>query len=268
MNIPTIGGARGIFEIFVPGTFLLLNLGFFVYMSPFTDAETRRLIAAGATSPAIAVILAVSFGYLIGILLRLFKTDWADNASVFLLRRSKRRENPQESRLWATEEFPYIGWIGESCKLYLSTSVRNFYDKTWGLRILKGQNKQFFNFSKVVISSKDEQAAAEIYAAEALTRYISGMFYALAFAFILFVITILSIYFNSGQLSGGLIFVAAAYLFAIIIILTRFKFIRIKEVEAVFAASYKNRELFEELAAGGKTDPGSRSGTPEPARPN
>ena len=49
MNIPTIGGARGIFEFFVPGVFLLLNLGFATYIFPFTDAETKNGIAAAVS---------------------------------------------------------------------------------------------------------------------------------------------------------------------------------------------------------------------------
>ena len=106
MNIPTIGGSRGIFEIFVPGTFLLLNLSVIVYMFPFTDEETRRLIAAGASNPASALIIAISFGYLMGVLLRLFRTDLPDNLSAAWLRIFTRRGNPKETKLWATEEFP------------------------------------------------------------------------------------------------------------------------------------------------------------------
>ncbi|HTX90695.1 MAG TPA: hypothetical protein VMC09_05705 [Anaerolineales bacterium] len=245
MDIPAIGEARGIFEIFVPGTFLLLNLGFVLYMFPYTDSEIKSLISAGASNPAIALIIAVSFGYLIGILLRLFRPEFPDKLSARWLRIFARREDPRESRIWSTEEFPYITWIGESCSLFLSKDAQDFYDKTWKLRKMAGQNKQFFNFAKVVIISNDTQAAAEVYAAEALTRYISGMFYALSFAFLLLLATIVLSYLVSGQLLGGLIFIVSAYLFAILIILTRFRFIRIKEVEVVFAASYKNKEHFE-----------------------
>ncbi len=251
MNIPTIGGSRGIFEIFVPGTFLLLNLSIIVYMFPFTDNETRRLIAAGASSPASALIIAISFGYLMGVLLRLFPIDFPDKLSANWLRLFTRPEHPKETRLWATEAFPYIGWIGESSDLFLFPGAKNFYDKTWGNRKLLGQNKQFFNFIKVVISSIDEKAANEIYAAEALSRYISGMFYALSFSFLLMLITILISWAVNGQILGGLIFIAVAYLFAMIAILARLRFIRIKEVEAVFAASFKNKGIFEDSATTG-----------------
>ena len=265
MNIPTIGGARGIFEIFVPGTFLLLNLGFFIYISPFTDPQLKHLITSAATSPAIALILVITFGYLIGILLRLVKTDITDHLSGFLLRLTARREHPSETRLWATEEFPYIGWLGKSCHLYLSKDVEVFYSRIWSPQKRKGQNKQFFNFVKTMLCSKDERADTEVYAAESLSRYISGMFYALSFAFILFVFTIFSTYFASGQWSIGLILVAIAYLVAMIIILSRFRFIRIKEVEAVFAASYKNKEMFKSMAVGEELFTAMANARPHPA---
>jgi hypothetical protein len=245
MNIPTIGGARGIFEIFVPGIFLLLNLGLVAYLLPFTDDETRRLIASGASNPVLSLIIAVSFGYLIGILLRLLRPELPDKLSAVWLGRFAREEHESETELWATEEFPYIGWIGEICKLYLPPETVSFYDKIWGRRRLEGQNKQFFNFVKVIISSSDERAAAEMYAAEALSRYISGMFYALSCGFFLILATILSNYFISGQILEGLILILVAYLLAIVGILARFRFIRIKEAEIVFAASFKNKAIFE-----------------------
>ena len=248
MNIPTIGGARGIFEIFVPGVFLLLNLGVCVYLSPFSDSQINALIKAGATNTTVALILAVSFGYLIGILLRLFRTDFPDEFSAWLLRITGLREHPRESKLWATDKFPYIHWLGESCLLYLSKDVYDFYERNWKPRQVEGANKQFINFVKTVISSSDEKASAEIYAAESLTRYISGMFFALSFAFLLFVVTILSRYFILHELLGGLIILAATYLLAILIILSRFRLIRIKEVEAIFAATYKNKALFDSQA--------------------
>jgi hypothetical protein len=245
MNIPTIGGARGIFEIFVPGIFLLLNLGLVAYLLPFSDDETRRLIASGASNPVLSLIIAVSFGYLIGIVLRLFRPEVPDRLSAGWVGRFAREERESETRLWATEEFPYIGWIGEICRLYLPPETVRFYDKIWRRRRLEGQNKQFFNFVKVMISSSDERAAAEVYAAEALSRYISGMFYALSCAFLLVLATILSNSFISGEVLEGLILILVVYLLAIVGILARFRFIRIKEAETVFAASFKNKAIFE-----------------------
>lgn len=248
MNIPTIGGARGIFEIFVPGMFLLLNLGAIVYLFPFTDDETKRLIVSGASNPVLVLVIAVGFGYLIGVLLRLFQTDLPDKWSAAWLRRFRRhaRKGKDEFKLYATEEFPYIGWIGEVCKEYLPPEAQAFYDKVWAGRKRAGHNKQFFNYCKTLISSSDERAANEIYAAESLTRYISGMFYALAFSVVLILVTVILRYFASGQTMAGPIIILLAYLFAIVEILQHFRVIRIKEVETVFTASFRNREIFEQ----------------------
>ena len=85
-----------------------------------------------------------------------------------------------------------------------------------------------------------------MYAAESLSRYIAGMFYALCFACLSLLVTVIVTYFVSGQILIGLTVVLAAYLFVIAGILAHYRFIRIKEVEIVFAASYRNKTLFEE----------------------
>jgi hypothetical protein len=257
MNIPTIGGARGIFEIFVPGMFLLVNLGVVVYLFPFVDEETKRLITAGARDPVVALLVTVGFGYLVGVLLRLFRPDLPDKLSAAWIRgfRPRGRQGKRELGLWAREDFPYFGWIDEVCRECLgSDEALEFYGKTWG-RIDEGREKKglsgpFFNVCKVLVSCADEKSANEVYVAEALTRYMSGMFYALVFAFLMILVTVILRYVLDGETMVGLIIVLCFYLFAIGAILSRFRSIRAKEVETVFAASFKNRPLFEGETAG------------------
>jgi len=254
MNIPTIGGTRGIFEILVPGVFLLLNIGAFIFSLPFLDDHTKEMIASLASNTILDLVVSICFGYLTGILLRLLKTDVLDKLSAWWLRTFDKnaREKTSKSRkpvyrLSATEGFPYIGWIGQVASGYLPPEALHFYEKVWARRKRESnQNKQFFNFCKIVVSSNDENAANEIYAAEALTRYIAGMFYALLFASILIVGTIIMRYLFLGEWVIVLFVLLAAYLFAIFIIIQRFRKMRIREVEVVFAISYKNRALFEE----------------------
>lgn len=257
MNIPTIGGARGIFEFFVPGVFLLLNFAFATYISPYTDAETKTGFAAAFSSPALALIIGVSFGYLIGVVLRLFQTDLPDRLSAVWLRTFDRRARQEDRKfkLWATEQFPYFGWIEQLCKLYLPVEALDFYQKTWGQRKQGMQNKQFITFVKTMINSDDQRAAEEMYAAESLCRYIAGMFYALCFACLSLLIPVVVSYLVSGQVLISLIIVLGIYLFMIVEILAHYRFIRIKEVEIVFAASYKNRALFEEQPSKTKVQP-------------
>lgn len=256
MNIPTIGGARGIFEIFVPGTFLLLNLGLVVYLFPFIDDETKRLIAAGASSPVIALVIAVVFGYLIGVLLRLFRTSIPDRLSAAWHRRFYRRARRSngEPELWISEQFPYIGWIGEECKRYLPPKALDFYNKTWAPRSREGQNREFFNFCKIMMtSSADERSSDEIYCAEAFSRYISGMFYALIVSISLMLATVILRFFVLGQVMTGMVIILCAYLIATGVIIKYFRFMRIKEVGTVFAASFKHRCLFGFVEGEGKT---------------
>ncbi|HEY9152257.1 MAG TPA: hypothetical protein VIN60_05175 [Anaerolineales bacterium] len=253
MNIPTIGGTRGIFEIFVPGVFLLLNIGAAIYSLPALDDHTKVLMDALALNSILDLVIGVCFGYLVGVLLRLIKTDSLDKFSAWWLRTFDKKvieksSNGQRTyRLSATEGFPYVGWIGQVAAGYLPPEALHFYKRVWAKRQRESnQNKQFFNFCKLVVSCNDENAAGEIYAAEALTRYIASMYYGLVFSSVLVVASILVRYGALGQFAYGLTALLAAYLLAILIIVQRFRKMRIREVEVVFAASYKNQFLFDE----------------------
>jgi len=249
MIIPTIGGARGIFEILVPGVFLLVNLGMVVHLLPFIDDETTGLITACVSDPVVAVVIGVVFGYLLGVILRLFRPSVPDRLSAAWLRRFDRRARKGDGKvaLWASEDFPYLGLMGEVQGRFLPPETLDFYEKTWARKKHEGQ---FFNFCKTMISCEDKKAGIEIYAAEALVRYSSGMFYALILAFLLILITVVLRYIAFRQAMAGLIIMLCAYLFAIGAIISRFRFGRIREVETVFAASFKNRHLFEGETAG------------------
>jgi hypothetical protein len=254
MSIPTIGGARGIFEIFIPGMFLLLNLAAVAYLFPFIDGETKRLIGACASSPVLAVVVAVAFGYLLGVILRLFRPAVPDRLSAVWIARfyPHRWKDDSKLALWTSEDFPYIGLMREVYRELLPPGTQEFYDKTWGE---VKNTREFFNFSKIIVSCEDKEAGDEIYAAEALSRYLFGMFYALALSFLAILVTVVLHYIVFGEAMVGLIAMLCAYLFAIGAILSRFRFVRVKEVETVFAASFKNRNLFEvEGAATGSVE--------------
>ncbi|HDN64854.1 MAG TPA: hypothetical protein ENF23_00930 [Methanosarcinales archaeon] len=81
MNIPAIGGTRGVFEIFVPGAFLLLNLAAVVYLLPFIDEDTKRFISGCGSNPALSLVILLCFGYLIEVILRLFRAETVDENS-------------------------------------------------------------------------------------------------------------------------------------------------------------------------------------------
>jgi hypothetical protein len=243
-KIPAIGGARGLFEIFVPGVFLLLNLVGTVYFLPFADEATKRQIGVFREAQLLELLVAVAFGYLAGVILRLFRTELSDRASAAFLRLYDRnaRGGVRDNNRYAYEGFPYSRWLAYLAEHRLPKAAHDFYKSTW----LGCPSKQFLNFCKIVVSSSDSGAAAEIYAAESLSRYVSGMFYALVVAFLL-LLTLIGARLYAGVVIGvALPVLIVAYGAGLVAILANFRFIRIKEVETIFAASFKNRELFRE----------------------
>ena len=249
-RVPAIGGARGVFEIFVPGLFLLLNFWAALYLLPATDEATRSYLRALVLRPALGAAIALPFGYLGGVILRLLRTEVPDRHSA-LFQRLFRAPGPKTERtLWAYEPFPYTRWLEYLVQHRLPRDAREFFSQFWSA---SGDNpevadprrrRQFVNFCKVVVSSADAGAAGEIYAAESLSRYISGMYYALCLGLFLLLTTAASRVLAGVPIGIGLVGLAVSYAIGILAILANFRFIRIKEVETIFAAAYKNRELF------------------------
>lgn len=312
MTIPSIGGARGIFEIFIPGLFFLLNLVAFlditIYISP-TDLYKEL-----NNNLWLSIVVFICFGYLIGILLRLFKTDIPDSLSAKFIRtycvnarvsrilkddlpegteaiweelkekkyikkkkdgslkitKKVRRDylkkmdfnlalddidqanqikkvftDKLEEILFAVEKFPYIKWIEKVCSLYLPQDVKIFYDKYWKSRYHSRGNKQFFNYCKTMINSTNKDAMNEIFAAQALSRYIAEMFFALLLSIVLMVLAFfIRIVFLKLFIPAIIIILLSGYLLALLLILRHYRFIRIKEVETVFASSFRFKEIF------------------------
>jgi hypothetical protein len=240
-SFKNIGGAGGIFHIFVPGLFLLLNLAVGIYFFPLVDMQTQAHIKGVLRSPTASVILIVGVGYLVGVILRIFRCEFADRLSAWFLRRFHRKAwGPKTSKnLYAHEPFPYPQWLGVLCG-HLLPETREFYERVWKEK----DSPAFLNFCKVMVISQDERAANEIYAAEALSRYISGMLYGLFVATVAITAVIVTQSVISHKTNPVLVAVVIGYITAIVGILANFRFIRIKEVYTVFVATYKNRDLF------------------------
>jgi len=85
-TIPTIGRARGLFEIFVPGVFLLLNLGVALYLLPLDRSFLSWNPSDWVSPPVFGTIVTISFGYLLGIILRVFRANFADRISALRTR--------------------------------------------------------------------------------------------------------------------------------------------------------------------------------------
>lgn len=240
-KLPNIGGTRGIFEIFIPGLFLLLNIvAFFAII--FHNTFKIDINLSGLTDKTlIAVLLIIGFGYLLGVILRLFRAERADKASMWLIRilHGALFKKDDMSKKFAFEDFPYIQWLNFTFKERLSKEIYTFFKDYW----LDYNNKTYFNFIKTIISVEDEKTSSEIYAQESLSRYISSMFYALLFSIIFIIILLLYIDINSiNNFDISILWsFLILYIFLTIGILSNYRFIRIKEVHIVIALSYKHK---------------------------
>jgi len=242
-GVPSVGGTRGIFEIFVPGAFLFLNMigvGY-VWMKaqniPLDDSVGKL-----AAQPVLALTTLICFGYLLGIVLRLLKTRWPDKLSGYFLWLSNHLPFSifeKERAKDFLEEFPYFGYIASVAGDDLGDDAKAFYEHFWKPRSTPGNNpsyhnRQFFNYCKAVINALDSASAAEIYAAEALSRYVASMFYALVISFCLVLFVAVATPWR------GIMIFPCTYFLAIVVILRNLRLLRDKEVEIVFAAARLN----------------------------
>jgi hypothetical protein len=251
-KVPSVGGARGIFEIFVPGAFLLLNLSTAMYLWPFTSDPVRGQLAGIYKNASVFLIGSITLGYLLGIVLRLLRSEMPDRLSARFLRLIKPRTCREESdkNRWAYERFPFTQCMRTVCKDLMPPNVLRFYETVWSTY----NNKHFFNLCKLVVASEDPKAAEEVYLSEALCRHISGMFYALTVSMTAMLSVDIAIWIFRGSPSFVLTFVVLVYLVATVVILANFRFMRLKEVETVFAASYRNRDKIKDALQAATTE--------------
>lgn len=82
MQIPTIRQSGGVFEIFVPGIFFLFNLVFSAYLifQPYFKLEFLKPLKSNL-GISLIVIWIICLGYLLGMILRLFRSSKPDKIS-------------------------------------------------------------------------------------------------------------------------------------------------------------------------------------------
>jgi len=264
-NIPTIGAAKGLFEILVPGVFLLLNLSWTLYYFQGNVFKNTMIVKIFTDNVVLMVVIIVVMGYLIGVVLWLIGADWLDNACMRLIRLNnyiylKIYKKPKERETFYQEDFPYLNGLGSISRKYLPPVALNFYNNCWAPWHCKGRNKYFFNYCKTLIYSLDKGSAAEVYANEALIRYIAAMFYALLISLVLLLIVLFTEKIKSCTIPAFLswaiksssscpltqvdnsieidcIIFIFIYLLSIVVLISHFRYMRFKEVQTVFAAS-------------------------------
>jgi hypothetical protein len=200
-------------------------------------------------------IVTVVFGYLFGIILRLLMTKWADRCSAAWITKVGGDE------VFGKGNFPYTETLREQCSVALDADQCNFYNEKWAPGPKK-HNVLRFDFIKTVVATTDPSASAEIAAAEALSRFVSGMFYGLLVSTTLIVAVVAAILIQQQKVHSGLVCLTIIYLGAIWAILSNFRYLRMYEVEKVFALAYKNRHLFETGMAASKSKDQTPSSPP------
>lgn len=251
MELPK-SGTRGFFEILMPGVFLLLNmLGTFgLLMVTITDENQQKAVREFLISPTYALSLILSFGYLLGVVLRLFRTQIVDDWSGWFigLVKPKLRDEP-----FIKDPFFFNDWMRKKCDERCDPLVGQFYERYWANRDTGNacKNTTFFNLCKTIINKVDPNSASEVFAAEALSRFVAGSCYALCFALVLTLMdaVVVGIFISFYMISLPVV-IALFYLLLILGILWEFRFLRCKEVDVVFDACYANREHFQEYFRG------------------
>lgn len=151
------------------------------------------------SSPGTAAVVGVVFGYLFGTVLRLLRTQWDDQLSAWWIRTFH-----ASRRLFTLGSFPYAIPMRRRCRDALPRRVCGFYDRVWAPPPRRKGNLFAFDFFKTLIAASDSAAALEIAAAEALSRFVSGMFYALVLSVGLVVLTDAAVALKERNLHSGL----------------------------------------------------------------
>lgn len=152
MNVPSIGKTKGIFEIFIPGVFLLINVigVLYLFSQNFKSSESiGEFIKYLIGKPSLILIILICFGYLTGMILRLLMTEFPDRLSAWyhrIFNKNNSKKSDESYKLWSIERFPYIGYIGESVERNLSGPVYEYYEKIWEPRKREEGNRRFFQF--------------------------------------------------------------------------------------------------------------------------
>lgn len=250
MNLPT-SSTRGFFEILMPGIFLLLNVVVTAYILSLSVAPELLPFINTAISycanPAVVISLLLVLGYPVGVALRLLKNAKIDarSASYIGLFHPKDRDAP-----YLKDEFFYGNWMHAKCRSRLPAEAARFYEEYWADKDTgdRTKNTAFFNFCKTIVSKNDPQSAIEIYAAEALCRFVAGSYYALQVSVALMLINSFCLFIIVSVPAAALPLIAMiVYLSLLHVILKQYRLLRCKEVDTVFNACFVNSRHFEDL---------------------
>lgn len=167
--------------------------------------------------------------YLLGNVFKLFRIGIVDELSG-KVSNIKKKYNPRIALEEAVNsKFPYIDWL-EEFSLSLPVKSQEHFTKTWKKYI---KNTSQYTYYKHLLCSISSQISNEVYAQEALTRYLSMMFYSLSISSITIIVSILTkIYFYENITILCLLLIV--YVFIIITILFRLRYVLLLSLRGIF----------------------------------
>lgn len=164
--------------------------------------------------------------------------------------------------LWRIDQFPYAVWQNRKWQTLGFHDMLNFYRENYktGMWPNNGAlfSKSFFNYCKLVVVKNNRELTDEVNSAEGLTRFFAGTVLALRISnWLLAVFLLLHVLFVfvvwlfhlplatdmlKWQIQGVYFCLATISMFALLWIqqriISRFRFVRLKEAETVYNAFY------------------------------
>jgi hypothetical protein len=262
---------HGLFEILLPGSFLLVNIIAFL------------CIAAGVTVPAqmlpgaehwgfVEAVPMLGAAYILGMVLRMCRTEIPDRVSALFIAHIWPRIGADD--VFVKDVFFYGNWMKERYLPRLPEAATTFFVQFWQPHYLppergrSNMNSQFFNFVKTMIQKLDPGMAEQLRNAEAVNRFIGGSFWALAASAVLMAAATVCLYFQRSAVPWAprlALGTTLAYTLLLGGIARHFRYLRSKEACWVFEASFALRDQLLQLV--GKNPLGSPSPAAPPVSP-
>jgi hypothetical protein len=268
-----IGEIRGFFETFLPGLFLLFHIALLACCTlPTTSGE--KFIRIVSDNVPVLTVIGLPAGYIVGLALRLVRTNPADSLSkwLFPLLPDGRRLLSMAEEWWSNpelpfqlhkpvreERFPYTALMMARIAKHLPSEAREFYETRWANKEPTENEKPKlrvdlfrFGFLKTLTFSVDQNAAKEMYAIEMMVRHAANICYALIFSALALGVA----GFQRAPIEAGLqplmLSLAGGEAFVLIfVLLPNLRLLRILEVEIVFTYCFRNRTLVQRIIEDG-----------------
>ncbi len=237
---------QGLFEILLPGSFLLLNVVAFLCIAAGVSPDSQMMLGADKWG-IVEAIPVLGASYILGMVLRMLRTEIPDRISAWWIRCVPPRMPDKEDYL--KECFFYPKWMGERYVPSLPPAAMEFFNELWSKHCQepgpgsRNPNTQFFNFIKTLLLAINKETYGQLMASEAVSRFVASSFWALVICTGLLLVDgclLLARGFDTAFYFCVLLFLLySAVLYGIV---RNFRFLRCKEVAFVFDASFAHRE--------------------------